>query len=105
MSELGTAGQRSLREADCNSVCSTLRIHLTNRSESILSLEFDSLAKCGLVRLGVQSFIGLHSIAVDDQLQRRVGSVGIGRVSEWRLKGDYCPRFGAQCLGQVKIRA
>jgi hypothetical protein len=46
-----------------------------------MSLEFDSFAQCGLARLGAQLFIGLHPIAVDDQLQRRVDSVGIGRVS------------------------
>jgi hypothetical protein len=66
-----------------------------------MSLEFDSFAQCGLARLGMQSFIGLCTITVDDQLQRRVSSVGIGRVSGRRLKDGYCSQFGAQCLGQV----
>jgi hypothetical protein len=52
-------------------------VHLLAFQE--MSLEFDSFAQCGLARLGMQSFIGLCTITVDDQLQRRVGSVGIGR--------------------------
>jgi hypothetical protein len=35
-----------------------------------MGLEFDSFSQCGFACLAMQSFIGLHPIALDDQLER-----------------------------------